>query len=291
MQMTEAQTPEQKLSALAPRAIDAFTRQALEGAAMVLGDRENPLRINLFSAGIRIFFEHLMGTLAPLDEVKACPWFRPEKDTTGPTRRQRIQYCLQGGITDQFLKKTLDLEPESLRGRLLSAFNNLSKHVHGREDTLILDGATQDQEAVATVDAVAEFLNAYHECRAALLEPLAESLDDAAVDDLMQETIQSIDELATHHSIEEIYVGNTEVVSIGAESVRYRASGTISVILQWGSNSDLRRGDGAELGQSFPFECLFDVPVTDPQEIGEAEIVSGVDTSSWWGDYYEDERP
>lgn len=289
--MTEAQTPEQKLLALAPQAVDTFTRQALEGAAKTLADRDNPLRINLFSAGIRIFFEHLMGAMAPVDEVKACPWFQPVKDTTGPTRAQRIQYCLQGGITDQFLEETLQLEPEALRSQLLRAFNNLSKHVHGREDTVIRDGAAQDQEAVATVDAVAEFLNAYHDCRAALLEPLAESLDEAAVDDLMQETIQSIDELATHHSIEEIYVGHTEVAAIGAESVRYRATGTISVILQWGSNSDLRRGDGAELGQSFPFECLFDVPVTDPQEIGEAEIVSGVDTSAWWGDYYEDERP
>jgi len=289
--MTEAETPEQKLAALAPRAIDAFTRQALEGAARVLGDRDNPLRINLFSAGIRIFFEHLMGTLAPLDEVKACPWFRPEKDTTGPTRRQRIQYCLQGGITDQFLEETLDLEPEALRSQLLGAFNNLSKHVHGRADTLILDAAAQDEEAAATVDAVAGFLNAYHECRAALLKPLAESLDDAAVDDLMQETIQSIDELATHHSIEEIYVGHTEVAAIGAESVRYRATGTISVILQWGSNSDLRRGDGAEMEKSFPFECLFDVPVEDPQELDNAEIVSGVDTGSWWDGYYdEDDR-
>lgn len=286
----ENQTPEEELLALAPRAVDRFTQKALEGTARALADRDNPLRVNFFSAGIRIFFEHLMGALAPPDEVKACPWFQAVKDTKGPTRAQRIQYCLQGGIVDQFLEETLDLEPKALRRQLIAAFDNLSKHVHGREDTIILDGAAQDQEARSTVEAVAAFLNAYHECRAALLEPLAETLDDAAVDELMQETIQSIDELATHHSIEEIYVGETEVVSIGSESVRYRANGTIRVILQWGSNSDLRRDEGAEMGQSFPFECVFDVPVESPQDLSEAEVVSGVDTSSWYGDYDEGDR-
>ncbi len=109
-----------------------------------------------------------------------------------------------------------------------------------------------------------------------------ETLDEEAVDTLMSETIGEIDELASHHSIEEVYTEDTQVLSIGARYVRYQASGTVSVVLQYGSNSDVRRGDGAEMSTSFPFAVEFEVPVEEPRDLRNALIVSGVDTGSWF---------
>ena len=168
-----------------------------------------------------------------------------------------------------------------------------SKADTGRAELLALvrDPAEQATEAEATVAAVEELIHAYHDCRAALIDPLAEGLDEGAVDSLPSETILSIDELASHHTIEEIYTDRTEVSSNGPSTVRYCATGTVSVTLQWGSNSDLRRGDGAELDENFPFQCLFDVPLEDPRDLSLAEIVSGVDTSSWYGDDWRDDSP
>jgi|GEM_PF-235909 len=278
-----------RLIALAPLAPDDFFRITLEGAASVLRDAANPLRLNLFSTAIRMLFEHVMGTLAPDADVEACPWYTPVEGQDRPVRAQRIRYWLQGGLEDGWVKDELRLEAEPLRGRLLKAFNKLSKHVHGRVQTLVRDAQEQETEAAATVGAVEELLHAFHDCRITLIEPLIEELDEAAIDDLLSETIQSIDELATHHTIEEIYTAHTDVALIGPDFVRYRASGSVSVTLQWGSNSDMRRGDGAELDESFPFECLFDVPLDDPRDLGRAEVVSGVDTSSWYGDDWRDE--
>lgn len=272
-----------RLAKLAPLAPDDFFRITIEGSASVLRDISNPLRLNLFSTAIRMLFEHVMGTLAPNDEVEACSWYAPVEGQSKPVRAQRIQYWLQGGLTDEFLENDLGADPVRLRKRLIKAFNDLSKHVHGRADTIVHDRDEQEGEAEAAIGAVEELLHAYQDCREALLEPLAESLDDSAVDSLLSETILSIDELASHHSVEEIYVDRTGVASIGSTTVRYRATGTVSVTLQWGSNSDLRRGDGAELEESFPFECYFDVPVDDPRDLRMAEIISGVDTSSWYG--------
>lgn len=283
-----ASPPEDRLAALAQLTSDNFFRITIEGASSVLRDHTNPLRLNLFATAIRMLFEHIMGTLSPDAEVEACPWYKPIDGQTKPVRAQRIQYWLQGGLTDDFLEDELGLEPRELRTELLRAFNNLSKHVHGRADTLVRDPDELAAEAKVTVTAVEELIHAYHDCRMALIDPLVERLDEGAVDSLLSETILSVDELASHHTIEEVYTESTEVVSIGSSIVRYCATGTVSVTLQWGSNSDMRRGDGAELDESFPFQCMFDVPLDDPRDLSRAEVVSGVDTSSWYGDDWAD---
>jgi len=71
------------------------------------------------------------------------------------------------------------------------------------------------------------------------------------------------------------------VESIGTAWVRYHATGSVDIILQWGSNSDLRNGNGAESEQTFPFTCTFEVPVEEPHDLSGAEVEWAVDTSSW----------
>ena len=51
-----------------------------------------------------------------------------------------------------------------------------------------------------------------------------------------------VDELATHYSVDELYVDSVIVSAIGADKITYRVAGSVEVTLQWGSNSDLRRG-------------------------------------------------
>jgi len=97
----------------------------------------------------------------------------------------------------------------------------------------------------------------------------------------MEETLQVVDELASHYSLEEVYVDNAKVLRIGAETITYRASGSVNVILQRGSNSDLRRGDGAELSETFPAISDITVPIDDPWDLSMAETEYGVDTSEW----------
>jgi hypothetical protein len=70
------------------------------------------------------------------------------------------------------------------------------------------------------------------------------------------------------------------------------ASGSISCVLQFGSNSDLRSGDGAEIEQSFPFMCRLRCPVDDPDELQMDDDSLGVDTSKWTDVRYgQDEEP
>jgi Predicted pPIWI-associating nuclease len=230
---------------------------------------------------MRILFEHMMGTLAPIEQVVQSEWFAPEREDKVPTRWQRIVFAIQGGLSDDFVKNTLQIDIAPVRKKLIKAVDNLSKHVHGREDTIIEGRDEQDVVASGAVEALGNLLDTYHECRATILDAIQQELDDAAVDALLTDTIQEVDELASHHSVEEVYVDNTSVRSIGAQFIMYRATGTIAIGLQWGSNSDVRRGDGAEADLSFPFYCDIQVSLDDPLSMSFSETNYAVDVSSW----------
>jgi hypothetical protein len=151
---------------------------------------------------MRILFEHMMGALAPIHEVKKSGWFVAQKEDGSPTRWQRVVFAIQGGLPDRLVVDALSVDIEPLRRRLLSAIDDLSKHVHAREDTIVREIVDQDREASAAIEALSILLQTYHECRSAILSPIQEALDEAAINALLYETIQEIDELASHHSID-----------------------------------------------------------------------------------------
>lgn len=281
----------QRVRDLKAKATDEFSRSLIEGGACALENPENPLRLNFFSTAMRILFEHIMASCSPNAEVIRAPWFTPDPESKDgrPTRWQRIVFAIQGGLSEAFVLEKLHIDPLPLRKRLLTTIDELSKHIHSRENTIIDNLAEQDAEAEATLLAVIEFLQAISDCRAAVLEPIEEALDDAAVEALVSETLESVDELATHWSLEEIYVHDTSVQIIGADTIIYRASGSISVVLQWGSNSDVRRGDGVEIEESFPFHVDFELPLDTPWAIEQAERTHHVDTKSWSDEMHPDD--
>jgi hypothetical protein len=279
--MESRQTLQERLLALKPKAIDAFSQLVIDGARHALADNLNPLRFNFFSTAVRILFEHMMGKLAPIDQVKQSAWFVAKKeDGNHPTKEQRIAFAIQGGLADSFVEDQLNVAVHPLRKKLINTVNDLSKYVHGREETIISGVEEQDSEAHKVIDAIHIFLATYHECRSAIIDPIQEQLDDAAIDALLSETIQEIDELASHHCVDEVYVDSV-LIDIGPTHIIYRVTGTVSVTLQWGSNSDRQRGDGAEIEQSFPFQCNIEVPLNDPWDLSLGETDYGVDTSKW----------
>ncbi|KRD27899.1 hypothetical protein ASE36_18955 [Rhizobium sp. Root274] len=261
--------------------LDEFSMKVISGAVKAFSDATNPLRLNFHSTAIRILYEHLMDSYSPIEEVMKAAWYKPEKDDGKPTRGQRIKFAVQGGLSDALVSQQLSIDVAPLRKRLLDAVDQLSKQVHGRENTLVSDPDEQDAIAVASAQAMASFLDLLAECRAAVIEPIEERLDETAVDEIVNSSLAEIDELASHFSLEEVYVNHTRVAAIRHDAIVYRAEGTVSVILQWGSNSDVRRGDGAELDQRFPFTAEVEVPISDPWNFDDAAVLSWVDTTEW----------
>ena len=271
-----------RIRQLGSHAEDPFSTLVIQGAAHAMADKDNPLRFTFFATAMRILFEHLMDDLAPRDGVGACRWFLPETPDGRPTRRQRIKFAIQGGLADDFVHDELGVDSDPLNAALLKAIDRLSKHVHARGDTVVTEPAEQDRFALSTLDAMERFLATARECRDAVLAPIAAALDRAAVDALVSETIQAVDELASHHFIDSIHVGDIEVGRLDHLTVTYRVTGSVDVELQWGSGSDFRRGDGAVLSESFPFWCDLTLPIDQPWELSLARTECGVDTREWY---------
>lgn len=262
---------------------DAFTRKLLDGSIQVLGQTTNAVRAHQFAASLRELFSHCLDTLAPGEAVKECSWFEADESARGePTRNQRALYATRGGLSDEFIKERLKIDPTNLHKGLGKAFSDLNKRAHVRPNTHLEDPAEIELFANNALEALAEVFRTIEHFRKQLIGAIEERLGDEAVNSLLCDTIQEVDDLATHHTVEDVSVGSARVVDITFDTVRYRVKGSIDVGLQWGSNSDLRRGDGTTLDKSFPFACEILASVGAPFEFDSDETEVIVDTSEWY---------
>lgn len=268
---------------------NGFEKRLFQAAFANLKDQTNPLRFNNFSYATRELVRHILARHAPDKEVLECSWYKEETGKkNGISRRQRLYYAVQGGLSDEYVAQDLGIDISTVHTALRDALDNLSKHTHIEEATFDISDAEIQLFVDETLSAIVGLFKVIEEYHNSLISELWKHLDNSVVNAALCETILSIDELSSHHSIEEVYTDKVIITGIDSHFVRFEAHGTISCELQWGSNSDLRRGDGAILDESFPFCCELWSPVDDPQNVQTDENAVRVDTSSWWDGYYDD---
>ncbi len=271
---------------------EGFERSLFVAAQKNLADKSNPLRLNNYSYAIRELTRHVLHRLAPDEYVINCPWYKNETDKEkGITRKQRAYYAVQGGLENSYVKNILGLEVEDIHSRLVRAINSLSKFTHIEPKVFDLPESDIDALVNETSESVYGFLATINDCRKMIIDSLWEHIDSSVIYETLRDTVLAIDELASHHFIDEVYTDTVEIYEINHESIKFRVYGSIGCELQWGSNSDLKRGDGAILPQSFPFVCELISPVSAPEEVESIEDSLGVDTGSWNDKRYgQDER-
>lgn len=259
-----------------------FELKLYAAARQNLADTENPLRLNNFAYAMRELVRHMLDRLAPSKSVLACSWYKNEANRPeGITRRQRAYYAVQGGLSDEYVELTLGLRAHEIHQALIKAIDGLSKLTHIQPNTFDISDNQVDALTEKTELAVADLLETIAACRKKIADALWGQIDEAVVFEVIQETIGGIDEICSHHSIDEVYVGEVFVCDITHDRVILKAAGTIATELQWGSNSDVRNDMGAVISDSFPFECILSSPVSDMDEIGVEPDSLQVDTSKW----------
>lgn len=278
-----------------------FERDLYEAAMFNLEDHRNKLRFHNFAFAMRELVGHTLARLAPDDEVQKCIWWKkkPENVVHQVTRVERCVYATQGGLSNHYVMKRLGLDFSREYEDLRDAVVRLSEYVHITPQVFALEDDDIDRLAEETIEAVAGLMACIQECRAAVGDRLSEAISDAAVHQVVGESLDAVDELATHYYLEDVYVDSHEVTRITSEAVHFKVSGTLDVTLQWGSNSDLRNGDGAEMDESFDFTCELTCETPNPDSNG-LEFVDNslmVDIGGWhdredeWGDQLEDDAP
>lgn len=254
----------------------------LIGATKAIKDAANPLRINNFSSNCREIITKVLHRLGPNEEVKNCTWYKPDANANGnPTRAQRIGYAIHGGLDPARIEEEFNDDLPRTKKCIIDSYDELSAFTHMSAENVGID----DRENSFACDVLSSIINLFSQIqttREALIEETYEHIDSAVFEETVFNTVEEIDLLATHHTINGVQVEELSDLKISAENISVNVGGYIEVELQWGSSSDLRRGDGATMSKSFPFSTEAQLSVTDFNNVVLSDIK--IDTREWYGE-------
>jgi hypothetical protein len=108
-----------------------------------------------------------------------------------------------------------------------------------------------------------------------------EGLEEHLCNYLMDNLPSELDELSTHTQIEEVTDVSLSSIVLGPSTMEIRGTALVGVQLVYGSESDRAHDNGAEMGDSFPFQ--FSLTLNEDRGIDEVEELK-VDTSDFYGD-------
>lgn len=261
-----------------------FHKKLLCAVVQNLDDTTNELRATNFSTGFRELTRHVLAELAPPEQIKACSWFKPEASASdGITRRHRAQYLIHGGLPALYAEDVLGIDVESSLKSLLKAINELSKFVHVNEATFAVPATEVERLAQASFAALEALMLTASHCHMELCSQISTQVHADVVQKILAETVQEIDIVATHHTIEWVSVDDIEVKGVTANMIFFAVYGNVEVELQWGSGSDVRSGEGSTANESFPLTCQFTSTVAAPEDVTFVDGSLCVDNSSWFG--------
>ncbi len=261
---------------------DDFLEKLLEGVWLVGRDKRNPIRGNLVASALREVFGHLLHSLAPDKEVRKCVWFEQDPNTPTVTRRQKARYIVQAGLPEEFVADVLNFEVDEYVAPLLEAFQSLNKATHVRPETIVYDSAEVRGLIAEVLEAFLHLSESAVDARSDLVRAIEAKMHDAVFDNLIAESIDELEELSTHTTVDGHFIEKVEVIELNAEQVVYEVIGEVGVELQYGSNSDVRKDIGMRMGDSYPYRAIVLSKAGLPLDIGRGDVELQIDNSSFF---------
>lgn len=243
-----------------------FEKKLFEAAINNLFDAYNPLRFNNFAYAIRELIEIILRRLAPKDEVLQCSWYKNDTDCkNGITRRQRIIYSVQGGLSDEYVSETLEINRLKIQKDILDVVKNLNQHTHIDEKTFDISLDKQESYVNDTLSSFVDLFDTINELKSSISEKLIgvieEELDNQGFVELINESLSS------RSYLEKIFVEEYIIKDIDHANIYIKTKGDMDVKLEYGSKSDCDIKDA-----TFPFSCHLVVSVSESEEIIRTEF-------------------
>lgn len=242
-----------------PYLATSFEKELFEAALRNLEETDNKLRLNNFAYAIRELTRHFLERLAPDDQVRNAPWFKiadPDKPEM-ITREQRIKYAVQGYLSDEFRENVLKVDLSEMSKNLRKSIGDLSKFTHVNPDTFDVDYTTIVDMSNNIMEDTLRFFMTINEAQIRVGQAVDECINEEMVSQFYIETHDEIDMLATHHEVLGYLVTDLTQVAKDDETITVQADGIVRVRLQYGSDGDMRRGDGSEMEIQLPFSSEF----------------------------------
>lgn len=262
-----------------------FEQDLFKAAVANVDDANNKLRLNNFAYAMRELIRTVLERLAPDDEVVNAPWFEPnDKDKPDKvTRTQRIKYAIQGWLSDEFVIETLGIEHSENDKRLRKSIDTLSKYTHVTPLTFGLPPVEVTKCVLDVLLQMQCFLMDVAEAHAQIRNAAMECIDAEMIEEFYMSTQNDLDIIATHYEVLSYVVTRINTKSQDDDKIILDVSGIVNVRHQYGSNGDMKRGDGFEMEARYPFSSKLIASYKNRE--GDVHIVDktiDIDTSSFY---------
>jgi len=235
-----------------------------------------------FATGLRELSRILLQHLSPDKSIKACGWYNEEKNEDGKvviTRAQHIKYAVQAGLPDDFVESLLIDVPETTRV-YLDLIKRLSKLTHLSESNFGVTDFTADHFANIALQTFNLLLDTIDDCRTEVHKAVEGRAQDVLTDDMLEGTVDALEEIATHYSIDEVNINRLKLHYMGPDQIVFKASGTVDCMLQYGSDSDCANDSGMRVNDHYPLTCEFVADIATPLQLEVRAL--HVDNSSFY---------
>ena len=270
-------------TALIEGRLDAFQRDVFAAVIKSFQQMDNSLRLNNFAMGLRELSRIVLHDLAPDVDIKECCWYEEEKNKDGAvvfTRRQRIKYAVHAGLPEDFVENTLLVDVEETIGEFRDLVETLSKFTHVGPSTFNINQDAAEDLAKEALDTFIMLFDTIDECRKQVRSEMEEHAKDAVDDELLETTVQELDQIATHYQVDGCNIDNLKLVEMNASTIKFELHGSVDCQLQYGSDGDYARGDGLRVDDNYPLTCDLVADIADPLKLTVEAL--RVDNSSFY---------
>lgn len=259
---------------------DEFLKKLLDGTISVAKDKKNPVRGNQAASTLREVLGHVLSDQrVPEEKVQNCCWYVQNPEIDGPTRRQRVKYTIQAGLSDDYLNQ-IGFELE-LIDELNIKYQELNKFTHVSSHTVLSGGSKIRKMIYGVLNNLRELLMEVDYAYEKLCQDITGSVDEEVFEKLIMNTHQELDILSTHTCVDSYEIEEIKIIEIDDQNIRFGIKGQVHVNQNYGSTSEFREGDGLTLDCSYPFETTANSEVVtpgSPVEVGDINV----DTDSWY---------
>ncbi|MBU5353196.1 hypothetical protein KQI74_12930 [Paenibacillus barcinonensis] len=252
-------------------------------------DFDDEMKYQSFGHKFREMMTKVLHRLAPDKDVLACSWYVNEHDNK-PTRRQRLLYAIKSGLEDDFIESELEIDLAIVSKRLGKVVSELNKYTHFGEDTFDVNKETGEAFVSESIDFLLQFFSNIDEIRAQIVNAYEDLLNRKITEATVNDVLQEIDLLATHYTVDGNTIDTISVTDIDAHYIYISVDGSVDVTHQFGSDGDLRRGDGVEFEESYPFIVNTKVSVLYPIDIEIETDEIDIDTDKYYDNGSEGEE-
>jgi hypothetical protein len=243
---------------------DNFHKELFDAALANLIDTSNKLRLNNFAYAAREFVRCYLSSIVDDKEVALCSWYTGDDGKV--TRVDRMKYAIFRGLSEEYVADDVGIDSGAVIKKLRGCIDSLSKYTHVSRETFPTD-SIPNTIAIELFNSLADFIETIHSTHSAVVDKLEENIVKEIESGLLMEYFESMDHIATHHGLEDVYVGSIGIESFDSVSLKFKVEGQLEFSLQWGSNSDVRNDIGAEGEITVPFSAIVEADINDVEEL------------------------